>query len=78
MSEPKGIIGDPSTWPARTSGGKKLVLVQIGPNSYVKLTEEEARRRGLLPPEEKAQPQAQNKARRGRPKTKAEPETESE
>ena len=61
---PDNIIGAPDTWPVAAAGGP-LVLVQIRPGAFLKLTESEARRRGLLPPEEKAQPPAPNKARRG-------------
>ena len=68
----QGIIGDPSTWSvARQSG--KLVSVQIRPGQFVKMYEEDARARGLLPrepeakaqdPEEKEQPKSRDKARR--------------
>lgn len=64
----QGIIGDPSTWSvARQSG--KLVSVQIRPGQFVKMYEEDARARGLLPSEpvdvsQKEQPKGRDKARR--------------
>lgn len=66
-AEPINIIGAPEDWPVVASDpGGPLVKVQIGPHSFVRMREAEARARGLLPPEEKAEPPARNKARKPR------------
>lgn len=75
--EPTGIVGAPATWSVKPVQVEKLVLIQMGPGAYIKLTETEARARGLLPepePLEKAMPPAPNKAR-GRPRNKARQDT---
>lgn len=62
------IVNSASFRPARTSG--KLVKVEVRPGVCIKMYEDEARERGLWPPE-KAEAPTKNK-RRSSSKNKAE------
>ena len=61
---PIGIIGAPEDRPVVMAEAGPLVKVEIRPGVFVKMREADARARGLLS-EEKAQPPAPNKLRRG-------------
>lgn len=67
-SKTNSLLAPYEDWPVAQSKGK-LVKVQVRPGQFVQIYEEEARKRGLLPPEEKMEDPKPNKLRR-RPKTK--------
>jgi hypothetical protein len=52
-------------WPIAPSAGK-LVRVEVAPGRLVQMYEDQARKKGLLPPEDKAEEPKQNKGRHPR------------
>jgi len=46
------IVEHPTGWPVRKAGGGKMVTVQVGRGTGIRMLEEEARAKGLWPPPE--------------------------